>query len=190
MTIKEDTVKELYVERGLSQREIANRLGYDTKWPVRKAINKFGIKSKSKGGKNKDEQWKDEETLRELYHGKSLSTKKIGEKFGVSGNTIVRWLKNNDIEIRYKRQRHISLFQLPHWKGGYECWSDGSHTPLVHRLAAIAWFGLDEVLGKEIHHQNGIPWDNREENLKPLTTSEHMKLHAEKRDNSNNLVHQ
>lgn len=47
----------------------------------------------------------------------------------------------------------------------------------VHRLASVAWFGLEAVAGNDIHHKNGIPWDNREENVEPLDHAEHTSLH-------------
>lgn len=49
-----------------------------------------------------------------------------------------------------------------------------------HRLLAVAWFGVDEVDNKVVHHVNGIPWDNREGNLELLTSEEHGRIEAEK----------
>jgi len=49
-----------------------------------------------------------------------------------------------------------------------------------HRLLAVAWFGIDEVEDKVVHHVNGIPWDNREGNLQLLTSEEHGTLEAER----------
>jgi hypothetical protein len=49
---------------------------------------------------------------------------------------------------------------------------------LVHRLAAVAWFGYDEVAENKVHHQNGVKWDNREENLAVMSDSDHKSHHA------------
>lgn len=47
----------------------------------------------------------------------------------------------------------------------------------IHRLLAVAEYGLDAVAGMDVHHKNGIPWDNRPENIELLTRSEHMRTH-------------
>ncbi len=67
-------------------------------------------------------------------------------------------------------------------KKGYECWRhmiDGkNHYVAVHRLAAVAEYGFDEVAGKDIHHRNAIKWDNRPQNLVPEDKVEHCRDHA------------
>jgi len=52
----------------------------------------------------------------------------------------------------------------------------------VHRLAAVAWFGFDAVKNKHVHHKNGIPWDNRECNLEPISPEEHNTIHHKGKD--------
>jgi len=51
----------------------------------------------------------------------------------------------------------------------------------VHTLMAIAdGAPPSAVFGKggfEVHHLNGIPWDNRPENLDVITTAEHNRIH-------------
>ncbi|NWM54968.1 hypothetical protein GY652_27320, partial [Escherichia coli] len=37
--------------------------------------------------------------------------------------------------------------------------------------------GYDAVAGKQVHHKNEIPWDNRPENLEPLSDEEHILEH-------------
>lgn len=60
---------------------------------------------------------------------------------------------------------------------GYERCVAVDEVVKIHRLAAVAWFGFDAVVNKDVHHENNIPWDNREENLIPMDKSEHMRLH-------------
>jgi len=56
---------------------------------------------------------------------------------------------------------------------------DGERVAIPHhRLVAIAWYGFEAVVGKDIHHKNEIKWDNREDNLEPLTKKDHAKLHS------------
>jgi len=82
---------------------------------------------------------------------------------------------------------------------GYERWrsyelrpstaTDGKEDVYVahHRLLAVVeWYPstmpLEAILrdldGKDVHHRNGIKWDNRPSNLEPIDHSEHAKLHA------------
>jgi len=64
---------------------------------------------------------------------------------------------------------------------GYEFWyhrCDGElETVRVHRLVAVAEYGIDAVKNMEVHHKNEIKWDNRPGNLKLMTDSDHAKKH-------------
>jgi hypothetical protein len=70
---------------------------------------------------------------------------------------------------------------------GYERWrhqyrdDDGEKCEdvvAVHRLAAVAWYGFDVLDGDSVvHHESGIPWDNRESNVSVMDRSEHSILH-------------
>jgi len=53
----------------------------------------------------------------------------------------------------------------------------------IHRLLAVATYGYDEVVGKEVHHKNEIKWDNRPENIVPVTSEEHRRMHFEGKSN-------
>ena len=82
---------------------------------------------------------------------------------------------------------------------GYERWrsyelrpstaADGKEDVYVahHRLLAVvecypSTMSLEAILrdldGKDVHHRNGIKWDNRPSNLEPIDHGEHAKLHA------------
>jgi hypothetical protein len=62
----------------------------------------------------------------------------------------------------------------------YEDWrvkEDGKSKQVFHhRLLAVAMVGFDNVAGNEIHHENGIPWDNRPSNLTVVTSHEHQRI--------------
>ena len=38
---------------------------------------------------------------------------------------------------------------------------------------------IDALKGKVVHHENGIPWDNRPENLETMSPEKHRKIHAQ-----------
>lgn len=70
---------------------------------------------------------------------------------------------------------------------GYESWRANYNNGdvdyfKVHRLLAIAEYGSDAVAGKHVHHKNGIPWDNRPENIEVLEEREHLQQHYEDRE--------
>lgn len=60
---------------------------------------------------------------------------------------------------------------------GYETWCTDGHEIAVHRVLAIAEYGVDAVVGSEVHHQNEVRWDNRHENLVPMGVEEHRQHH-------------
>jgi hypothetical protein len=65
-----------------------------------------------------------------------------------------------------------------HINNGYEvssCSLSDSDSIGIHRLVAVAEYGIEAVSDRQVHHINGIPWDNRPENLLPLTESEHQR---------------
>ena len=71
-------------------------------------------------------------------------------------------------------------------KRGYERWRHWHQgqrdAPVyVHRLLAVAEYGFDAVKNKEVHHKNGIPWDNRPENIKVVGIKQHRQIEANRR---------
>jgi len=119
--------------------------------------------------------WQDKEVLVELYQRQGLTMQEIADHLGCSKGTIHRWMRRHDIES--KKQGRASGIMLKQHVRGYEYFMetrDGQTAKVyVHRLCALAWFGK---VGEHVHHKNGVPWDNREENIKNMQASEHAKL--------------
>lgn len=147
-----------------------------------------------------DRGYRDEERLRELYHGQDMTTREIADKLGCTNGTISRWLNRHDIEARpnwkegveaAKEANRVEYVQMRTLEGerGYEYWGtkvreDGERTMkimYVHRLLAIAEYGFDAVADMDVHHKNGIPWDNRPENVVPVDSLEHASYHSNQR---------
>jgi len=135
-------------------------------------------------------EWRDEQTLNELYHGEGLTLVEVGERLGCTDNTILRWMKRHGIP------RRDEVEQLDKWRrcqpahyrtafNGYEEWKSKHNgkqdTALVHRLVVVAESGLPNTSDWVVHHKNGIQWDNRPCNLEVLTDSDHKKHHAKQR---------
>lgn len=79
-------------------------------------------------------------------------------------------------------QQYCTLFTD---RRGYEYWTgseiiDDKGQVYVHRLVAVAEHGFDDVSNAIVHHKNGVPWDNRPENLEVMTQSEHVRRHHKK----------
>lgn len=54
----------------------------------------------------------------------------------------------------------------------------GNDDVYIHRLLAVSMIGIDSVKGKDVHHINGISWDNRPENIEVISKSEHGRIHG------------
>lgn len=131
--------------------------------------------------------YRSEEVLRDLYYDRRNSVQEIADGFGVSRRAIHNWMEKHDIDrrslsesISLAQQKQPAAFFLT--EEGYERWSARSSgrrwSVRVHRLLAVAEYGFDEVGGKVVHHQNGIPWDNRPDNIELMDNSEHARMHA------------
>jgi len=81
----------------------------------------------------------------------------------------------------------------------YERWRSYEHRPSTerdgkedvyvahHRLLAVVecyeistplWAIFADLDGKDVHHENGVKWDNRSENIEVVGHGEHAAMHA------------
>lgn len=128
--------------------------------------------------------WTNADTLEQLYWNDGLSLSEVGDELGCSAQTIKNNMDDNDIPTR-----SVSMSQVDHHGGFYtnnyghevvRSQFDGEKDVIpIHRVAAIAWFGIDVVVDNDVHHTNGIPWDTRESNIDLLSKSEHAGQHAD-----------
>lgn len=141
-----------------------------------------------------DRPWQDAETLRELYHEKGMTTREIADELECNNSTVSRWMNKHEIEARDNwragvdaaaEANRVERVKMRTHERGYEYWGHTeweddervSKIVYVHRLQAVAEFGYDAVAGKSVHHENGVPWDNRPDNLELMTRSEHQNEH-------------
>lgn len=133
------------------------------------------------------------EWLKARYIDEGRSTREIAELAYTDSGTISRWLRRLEIPTR-PNGRHRTTQMAVRTKTETTAHEyvqhrepDGSVVKVsIHRLAAVAWFGYDEVVGNVVHHKDqegrgrgGIPWDNREECLEVMSREDHGKHHAE-----------
>jgi predicted DNA-binding protein YlxM (UPF0122 family) len=135
--------------------------------------------------------YRDPDRLRRLYWDEGMSLGKIAEELKVAETTVYRWFRKHGISRRAE-YHHLNYTFVPYRtdKEGYERWRDQyrnrdgekkEDVVAVHRLAAVAWFGYESVLGRVVHHDSKIPWDNRESNLDLMQRSDHSSYHNRER---------
>ena len=127
--------------------------------------------------------WRDADILRELYHGDRLSLRAIGDRLGCHNSTVYENMQRHGIETR---DRRVAYANFSTDARGYERWEvwdvDQYRAVKVHQLLAIACGAQPEDVfgpGNATHHINGVPWDNRPDNVEAMSQSEHMRIHAQ-----------
>lgn len=171
-----------YVEEGFTSRQCAEVFGC-TKTTVLDWIDRHDIEKREGGhggasinlGDKEGKQW-----LVEKYVKNGLKQSEIAELADCSQHHISVKLREHGIETNsigdyqtmyhgfdtkgYERVRH------KHKGESFLCY--------IHRLLAVAVYGFDEVAGNDVHHKNNHKIDNRHENVKPMSCSNHMTHHA------------
>jgi len=129
---------------------------------------------------------RDEDILRKLYHEDGLSLREVATILDTTGGTVYKWMQRLGVKTRTKKEaREGDGVSFITGDGGYEAFSvsEGTHSVLFrhHSLLAIA-AGADpaDVFSDgdyHVHHINGVPWDNRVENLAVVPASDHIREH-------------
>lgn len=99
----ESLLRRLYVDEGLTDQEIAGRLGCGSHATVGKFRRRFGI----------ERPWKDPDILRELYVGAGLSMYDISDELGCNQSTISRNIRDMEIETRSGNVPEYPVLQDP-----------------------------------------------------------------------------
>lgn len=93
----EDTLREMYVERGMTTTEIGAEVGCHSRC-VSTWLRKHGIEARPT--QPKADKIHDEDALRNMYVERGMSTTEIGEVVDCNSTTVSRWLERHDIEAR------------------------------------------------------------------------------------------
>jgi hypothetical protein len=129
------------------------------------------------------EEYKNEEWLREQYVEKGKTLKEIASNFECSFKNISYYCNKFDIDTRDTGNPTHPPNHRFHPEYEYEeirTVVDGTqHTVKIHRLIAVAEYGFEKVSNADdIHHKNGCRYDNRPQNLEPLSRREHLLKHS------------
>lgn len=173
----EEDLRKLYLDKGLSQTDIANKFNVD-QTTISNWINKHDIKKPLKNP----------ELLREMYWEDDMSLQEIANEIDSYRGSVGKAMERHGID-----NRKSTTEKFPHFSQadsyGHEVWRhtvDGTqHGVRVHRLACVAEYGIEEVKGMDVHHVNCVPWDNRPENYKLMTRSQHSQHHANEQNRTN-----
>lgn len=98
----EDTelLKEKYVEQQKSMSQIADEWD-TTQATVKRSLEIKDIEIRQPTGMgDRPKPWRDEDTLRELYHEKGMTQEQVANELGCSSYTIHDWMNKHDIERR------------------------------------------------------------------------------------------
>lgn len=172
-----DVLETLYVDERLKTDEVAEVLDC-AKSTVIRWMDKHGIERRDSNAYD-DAPWRDREVLERLYYDEGLKQREIADKLDCDLWTVEMWCSRYDVGGRdnsdYAARRPASFYTE---RRGYEVVSDNHDRLRLHRLLAVAEYGVDAVAGKVVHHRNHIPWDNRPKNIELLSNSEHMTYHG------------
>lgn len=129
--------------------------------------------------------WQHPERLKELYHGRELSARRVAEVMECSPQTVRYWLIEFGIERRpcYHRTIETERSIQRRYPTIEDSHNGEKSNVLIHRFVAYA---VGKINFKElcdpdciIHHRTNVGWDNRPVNLEPMSRSEHMSLHGQ-----------
>lgn len=130
--------------------------------------------------------WHDGELLKRLYWDEQMTQQEIADELGCSDSTISAQLSEHGIQARSRVEANRLAQGVPYVRfgtngEGYETWATdfrGERDAIgVHRVLAVSEHGREAVSGNQVHHKNGIPWDNRPGNIELLEAAEHTKHH-------------
>lgn len=128
-----DTLHELYVERRLTQPEIAEKLGCGDS-TVSNWINRLGIKLP----------WQDETLMRELYEIEQLSQTEIADHLDCGVATVEKWLAKHDIDGR-SNGKSVQLSTLP--EAAYKTLTDKDEVEFLYVEQGHSTREMAEMLG-------------------------------------------
>lgn len=119
------------------------------------------------------------EKINEMYNYQNRTQKEIADVLGCSKSTISRKMKKFGIESSYNGSLHPCFFSSDGYSSCTARTSEGRKQFYIHRLAAYAHFdgSFEEFRKREIHHRTKYKFDNRPENLEPVSEQQHKEIH-------------
>lgn len=114
-----------------------------------------------------------------LYWIEDHKQKEIADRYGYSTSCISRHMSDCEIPTGPDPTKHtasIAVYENGHWKC-HSLYKDTYEYTYLHRLLAVAEYGFDSVIDKEVHHETGCGLDNRPDAITLMNQDEHSSLH-------------
>ena len=169
---QKDKLKHMYVDKRMKVQEIADKYGV-SKSSVGYWIQKHDIMRP----------WNDDNLLKEMYVEQDMTQEEIADEMGCEQGTISYRLREMGVETNPDREKSPyygmtgnAYMTVQHKVNGEQ------KSILVHRLLAVAEYGIASVADSVVHHKNGVKWDNRTENIVVMDRGEHTRLHHNRGD--------
>ena len=178
--VSEETLRDLYVARSLSHRDIAAQFGCSME-TVRYWLLKYGIPMRGKGKATKFHV--EEQHLRKRYLEDNWTTGQIAEELKCGSTVVWRAIHQYGLQLdlseqgRRRTERNKVRYAHQRMSGGYRYVKNEGH-PLAnsngyvteHRISAEIGMGRGLVEGERVHHINLDKHDNAPTNLAVLPT--------------------
>lgn len=110
------------------------------------------------------------------YWEEGKNQQEIADMIGRSNSSVSLAMQRMSIPTRHNHSWHPTYTTI---RGRPRIHVDG-HRFHVHKAIALAkGHSIEEVFseGTAVHHVNGLPWDNRPENIQVMDDGEHTRLH-------------
>lgn len=174
-----DLLYEKYHKQGLDKSAIASEFGCSDV-TVHNWMQRLGVPTARARER--------ESFLKSLYIDKGMKQWEIADRLDCHQTTICTELMKNGIETRdaedyqelpfYFHQGYLATRHRTTTKDG----ESKRNLVYIHRLIAVAKYGVDALEGKYVHHKNGHKCDNRHENIELVSKSEHAEIHHKRGD--------
>jgi|GEM_PF-1908257 len=181
----EYTLRQAHHQDERTPKEIADDMGCSA-GTIKTWLRRHGIENRTDSIKRRRRMWADPEELQRLYHEEGMSLSEVGQELGVDREAIRTEMQRHGIPRRGRLEAVKNSFAtFGTGIDGYEYWKDSSEGGgflRVHQLLAISKGSEPHRVFSgeyDVHHRNGVKWDNRLENVELLTKAEHNQAHAD-----------
>lgn len=177
-----ERVRLLY-SQGLRQKDIAPLVGVCVATLVVR-MKESGIATRSHLERFPEKRNRPEVLVSQLVEGynRGLTLTELALEYQTPEETVRRWLHERGVCMR-PRSFWVPGSR-PTGKGKYKMVKQAdnpkAHKGMMreHDVVMEAHIGRGLRLDEQVHHKNGLKWDNRLENLELVDVSDHTRLHA------------